>query len=514
MKLTPIQKTCFTFNFPNIVQGPGRSFWLIVFLSLLSFHFPVQDAAAQTGQTPVKVTGTVTDHAGEPLPGVSIVIKGTMTGTITDGNGSYMLPSVPDDGTLVFSFVGMKPQEVAVQGRTVINITMEEETIGLEEVVAVGYGTQKKVNLTGAVSQVDSKVLESRPITNLGQGLQGVIANLNIDPVSGAPGRGVTFNIRGTTSINSFTWNEQVVPSSGGGWAKSDWSDIRSCNYFLNRYTSVEGEESGIRQYVAEIRFFKAWYYHEKVKQFGDVPWLSADLQVDSDELMAPRDSRKLVMDSVVVDLDYAAANLPESSSDGRLTRYAALALKARACLFEGTFRKYHNLGDYETMLREAANAAEAIITSGRFSLYSTGDPDNDFYNLFIQDDLSGNSEGIMIQNFIEDKKMHNRVRELGEAGSGLTKDFAETYLCTDGKPVSLSTLYRGDTQFEDEFINRDPRMQQTIYTRDRPYHITASGEYQYQDVPQFDNGMCYTGYRIIKFFSPNNWLVALRLDG
>ncbi|MEN6454378.1 MAG: RagB/SusD family nutrient uptake outer membrane protein [Prolixibacteraceae bacterium] len=307
---------------------------------------------------------------------------------------------------------------------------------------------------------------------------------------------------QGPASINSFTWNEYVVPSSGGGWAKSDWSDIRSCNYFLNRYTSVKGEETEIRQYVAEIRFFKAYYYHEKVKQFGDVPWLSADLQVDSGELMAPRDSRKLVMDSMVVDLNFAAANLPESSSDGRLTKYAALALKARACLFEGTFRKYHNLGDYETMLREAANAAEIIITSDKFSLYSTGDPDNDFYNLFIQDDLNGNPEGIMIQNFIEDKKMHNRVRELGEAGSGLTKDFTEAYLCTDGKPISMSTLYQGDAQFEDEFINRDPRMQQTIYTKDRPYHITASGEYQYQDVPQFDNGMCYTGYRIIKFFS------------
>ncbi len=304
-------------------------------------------------------------------------------------------------------------------------------------------------------------------------------------------------------SLNSYTWNEYVVPSSGGGWAKSDWSGIRSTNYFLNRYSVVQGNPTDIKRYVAEIRFFKSYYYHLKVKQFGDVPWLTTDLQIDSDELMAPRDSRKLVIDSVVADLDYASANLPETASDGRLTKYAALALKVRVCLFEGTFRKYHNLGDHERVLREAVEAAEIIINSGKFSLYSTGDTNNDFYNLFIQPELTGNTEGILIQRYVEDKKMHNRVRQLGEAGSGFTKDFAESYLAKDGKPIALSPMYKGDAVFADEFVDRDPRMTQTIYTQARPYHITNAGQYQYQNVPQFDNGMTYTGYRIIKFFSP-----------
>ena len=308
---------------------------------------------------------------------------------------------------------------------------------------------------------------------------------------------------QGPASLNSFTWNEYVVPSSGGGWAKSDWSGIRSCNYFLQRYSAVKGSAIDIKRYVAEIRFFKSFYYHAKIKQFGDVPWLSKDLQTNSEELMAPRNSRILVMDSVIADLNYAITNLPETASDGRLTKYAALSFKVRVCLFEGTYRKYHNLGDYEKVLREAVNAAEEIISSGKFSLYTTGDTNNDFYNLFIQNDLTGNPEGIMTQRFIEDKKMHNRVRQLGEAGSGFTKDFAETYLCKDGKPISVSSLYKGDNQFEDEFVDRDPRMTQTIYTKARPYLITSTGQYQYQNVPQFDNGMCYTGYRIIKFFSP-----------
>jgi starch-binding outer membrane protein, SusD/RagB family len=308
---------------------------------------------------------------------------------------------------------------------------------------------------------------------------------------------------QGPASLNNYVWNLYVVPSSGGGWAKANWSGIRSCNFFLQRYPAASGDEAEIKKYVAEIKFFKSFYYYEKVVQFGDVPWLSRVLQIDDADLLKPRDSRKLVMDSIMANLDYSAANLPETSAEGRLTKFAALAFKSRVALFEGTYRKYHNLGDHEKMLREAVNAAEAIMNSGRFSLYSTGDPVNDLYNFYILDNYSGNPEVIMYQNFVENKKMHNRVRQIAEAGSGFTKDFAESFLCKDGKPISISPLYKGDAQFADEFADRDPRMKQLIYTRDRPYHITNAGEHQYENVPQFDNGKCYTGYRIIKFFSP-----------
>lgn len=148
------------------------------------------------------VSGKITDSTGQPLPGVSIVIKGTTQGTVTDANGNYSLSNLSADATLVFSFVGMRTQEIAVGNRTSIDISMEEETIGIEEVVAVGYGTQKKINLTGAVSYTDSEVLESRPISNIAQGLQGVIPNLNISQASGSLGRSASFNIRGYTSIN------------------------------------------------------------------------------------------------------------------------------------------------------------------------------------------------------------------------------------------------------------------------------------------------------------------------
>lgn len=148
------------------------------------------------------VSGKVTDSSGGSLPGVSVVVKGTTNGTITDANGKYSILNIPGNAILQFSFVGMKTQEVAIGNKTSINVVLTEETIGIEEVVAVGYGVQKKVNLTGAISSVSAKVLESRQITNLGQGLQGMIPNLNISFDDGANNAGASFNIRGTTSIN------------------------------------------------------------------------------------------------------------------------------------------------------------------------------------------------------------------------------------------------------------------------------------------------------------------------
>jgi len=161
-----------------------------------------ESASEWATQQPRAISGKVTDSSGAPLPGVTILIKNTSNGTITDINGNYEIPNVPANSILIFSFVGMKSREIAITGEKTINVQLDEETVGLEEVVAVGYGTQKKVNLTGAVTQVSSKILESRPIVNLGQGLQGVIPNLNVSFGNGAPGKAANFNIRGDNSIN------------------------------------------------------------------------------------------------------------------------------------------------------------------------------------------------------------------------------------------------------------------------------------------------------------------------
>ncbi|GAA4431578.1 TonB-dependent receptor [Ravibacter arvi] len=148
------------------------------------------------------VKGVVKDESGQGLPGVSVLIKGTQRGTSTDENGNFSLNVDSGEEVLIFSFVGYLSEEVPVKSRSAIEISLKVDNKSLQELVVVGYGAQKKVNLTGAVSTVNADVLDSRPITNLGQGLQGVVSNLNINPGSGSPGQGTSFNIRGNTNLS------------------------------------------------------------------------------------------------------------------------------------------------------------------------------------------------------------------------------------------------------------------------------------------------------------------------
>jgi len=147
--------------------------------------------------------GVVTSADGNgALPGVSVLVKGTQQGTVSNSEGNYVLSNLPSEAVLVFSFIGYKPQEVTVGKRTSLDIVLELDAANLQEVVVVGYGAQKKENLSGAVDVVDAKMLEARPIQNVAQGLQGAVPNLNIDFVSGEPGQAPNINIRGFTSIN------------------------------------------------------------------------------------------------------------------------------------------------------------------------------------------------------------------------------------------------------------------------------------------------------------------------
>jgi TonB-linked SusC/RagA family outer membrane protein len=168
-------------------------------LLMLCFFFVAVSFGAYAQKT---VTGKVIDEGGLPLPGVSVIIKGTTTGAVTGIDGDFSLANVSNNATLIFSFVGMTPQEVVVGSQTSINLTMIAESIGLDEVVAIGYGTQKKANLTGSVGLATAERLENRPIVSAGQGLQGVIPNLNITFQNGDPTSSANFNVRGFESIN------------------------------------------------------------------------------------------------------------------------------------------------------------------------------------------------------------------------------------------------------------------------------------------------------------------------
>lgn len=148
------------------------------------------------------VSGKITDMSGSPLPGVTVVVKNYKQGTVTNANGNYSLTSIPKDAILVFSFIGMKTQEVNVGSKTVINIVLGEETVGIEEVVVIGYGTKNKSKVIGAVNQVTVESFTDKAVTNVGQALQGAIPNLNITFSDGQINRNASFNIRGFNSIN------------------------------------------------------------------------------------------------------------------------------------------------------------------------------------------------------------------------------------------------------------------------------------------------------------------------
>jgi TonB-linked SusC/RagA family outer membrane protein len=172
------------------------------------------DSDESAVQQPVKITGKVTNEKGEPIPGVSVVVKGTTTGTTTDVNGNFTLELPENAKTIEFSFIGMTSQEVTVGAQTVINVVLKEATVGLEEVVVTGYGTQKRASLIGSVNKVTSKSLESRSVTNVASALQGRVAGLSISSTSGQPGgEGIAMNIRG---VNSWgTGNAPLVLIDG-----------------------------------------------------------------------------------------------------------------------------------------------------------------------------------------------------------------------------------------------------------------------------------------------------------
>ena len=178
------------------------------------------------------VTGKVTDSTGGTLPGVSVVLKGTTNGTITDANGKFSISNIPAGAILQFSFVGMKSQEVAVGNNSTLNILLAEETVGIEEVVAIGYGTAKKGDLTGSVASVSSASLKERAVTSFGEALIGQVAGVQIQQINGAPGgEGLSIRIRGTGSITQSNDPLYVVdgyPMEGGAFRLLNPSDIES----------------------------------------------------------------------------------------------------------------------------------------------------------------------------------------------------------------------------------------------------------------------------------------------
>ena len=192
-------KQCYTLTGLDVL-GKIRSYIRLLTVILLYVTFALPASAQGGGKA---VSGIVKDDTGNPLIGVTVTVPGTTKGTTTDANGTYTI-NADNSESLNFSYVGYKPQTIHVNNQSTIDVTMSEDNTSLEEVVVVGYGVQKKVNLTGSVASLDTKQLQSRPIQNISTGLQGMLPGVTISSTNGAPGKdGGNIRIRGVGTLNT-----------------------------------------------------------------------------------------------------------------------------------------------------------------------------------------------------------------------------------------------------------------------------------------------------------------------
>ena len=301
--------------------------------------------------------------------------------------------------------------------------------------------------------------------------------------------------------------NTRTVPASGGGWSSGSgsWGDLRKMNTLLASMDQCE-DQNAVVKYTALTRFFRAYFYFGMIRRFGDVPWYDKELETTSEELYKDRDSREVVMQHMLEDIDYAIANLPSAVSTYRVNRWTALALKARFCLYEGTFRKYHDPAVHPEMyvmplpadaksasfyLGEAASAAEELMAEGPYRLAQV----DDYRKLFANVDANKDEFILAIKNDQSLQVCHNATAfamMVSQANPGFTRKFVASVLMADGSRFTDQPGWE-TMQFAQEMQNRDPRLTA----------ITVGSGYVYlgdEAVSAPDLNCTKTGYQVAKF--------------
>lgn len=303
----------------------------------------------------------------------------------------------------------------------------------------------------------------------------------------------------------------RLIPADAGdvGW---NWDDLRKVNYFL-RNNDRCSDESARERYNGVAYFFRAYFYYNMLVKFGDLPWYDTPIGSGDTELLnKPRDSRDVIIKHIIADCDSAAKSyrLPSARTPYEVNRWTALALKARACLFEASFRKYHS-GDVfnpdalpsDELFRLAAEAAKEVMTQGGYSLFTDGaEPYRDLFGTFEARDC----EVIWARRTSESASIKcNANGWANTRATGFTKRFVNLYLNADG--TRFTDLAGWETKgFVEECTNRDPRMAQTVYT---PTYI-QKGETKHYKV---DLSKAPTGYKYIKYVMDakyNTWDASL----
>jgi hypothetical protein len=303
------------------------------------------------------------------------------------------------------------------------------------------------------------------------------------------------------------------VPNSAQDFGWRGWNFLRAINVGMDNYgkaLEMGVPQATVDKYIGEARFFRGWFYADKVQKFGDVTWVEHELTTESEELYAARTPREQVMEKVLADLTFACEKLPSTwkveGDPGRFNRWIALAVKSRVCLFEGSWRKYHGGADANKWLTEAAASAKELIEKGPYKLYTSGDIEHVYNATHRATDLTGNPEVLYWRKYATGVEVNHFLSYHAGYNGGATKDAVEDYLCTDGLPISLSPLYKGDAVYEDIFVDRDPRLRQTIlHPADQAYYRYGNHDfsaYPYPRIRGMSGGTTIaTGYHIIKLY-------------
>ena len=300
----------------------------------------------------------------------------------------------------------------------------------------------------------------------------------------------------------AFITDGNFSANTSSGWS---WSDLRNINYFIQNCNDPKVPLAVRKNYLGIARFFRAYFYFDKVKRFGDVPWINKPLDVTDTELLTKgRDPRAMVMDSVLADLDYASQTITSNSEATRslVTKYVAYAMKARVALHEGTFRKYHtSLGLQASsagLLTQAAVAAKKVIDEGGYKLYDGAGTDKSYRQVFINPapiatEVMMSAVCDLALNNLNDANWYWTSGTYGDKASFI-RTFINTYLNIDGTPYTNNAAYK-TMLFKDEVKNRDKRLQQTIRVGD--YKRVSNGV-SVASPPLFS--YTFTGYMPIKW--------------
>lgn len=315
-------------------------------------------------------------------------------------------------------------------------------------------------------------------------------------------------------AVPDFIRDGAFGATNSSGWS---WTDLRNINYFIENCNDQAIPVATRKNYLGLARYFRAYFYMEKVKRFGNVPWINKPQTIDDPSLTAGRDNRTLVMDSVLADLDYACANIQATNDASRttVTKWVAYAYKSRVCLFEGTFRKYHtelNLtGTAGKWLNEAVSASDQIMKSNLYSINTNGGPGASYRQVFTS---NAPIIGEVLQAAVADVNL-NLLNEANwwwtsgtyGAKASFTRTFINTYLKLDGTPYTNDPAYR-TMLFKDEVKNRDLRLKQTIRLGD--YKRITNGQ-QVAAPPVFS--YTFTGYQPIKWTLDDTYFDAGALN-